>query len=82
MSNSNSNSNVPQELRNFGIRRMNIKRFRAVGDGLTNSNLPSSIGLLKDLTHLYLHDNNLTKLPESIGNLTNLRVLQLSLIHI
>src|SRR6056300_1230248 len=74
-SNSNSNFNVPQELRNLGVRTMNIKRLDMSGYDLTN--LPSSIGKLRNLERLDLQGNNLTKLPESIGNLTKLRELDL-----
>ena len=42
--------------------------------GLTE--LPESISQLKQLTELYLSDNQLTSLPESIGNLFQLRNLQ------
>jgi Leucine-rich repeat (LRR) protein len=56
---------------------MNIKILDISSYDLTNSNLPSSIGLLKYITHLYLQGNNLTKLPESIGNLRNLERLDL-----
>ena len=75
-SNSNSNFNVPQELRNLGVRTMNIKRLDMSGYDLTN--LPSSIGKLRNLERLNLQGNNLTKLPESIGNLRKLKDLDLS----
>ena len=75
-SNSNSNFNVPQELRNLGVRTMNIKRLDMSGYDLTN--LPSSIGKLRNLERLDLQGNNLTKLPESIGNLRKLKDLDLS----
>ena len=75
-SNSNSNFNVPQELRNLGVRTMNIKRLDMSGYDLTN--LPSSIGKLLNLERLDLQGNNLTKLPESIGNLRKLKDLDLS----
>ena len=40
--------------------------------------IPPEIGMLKNLRNLYLNDNNLKKLPESLKNLTGLRVLDLS----
>ena len=70
MSNSNSNSNVPQELRNLGVRNMNITSLDLENRNLTN--LPSSIGKLKKLEELILAANDLTSLPSSIGNLKKL----------
>ena len=55
---------------------MNIKRLDMSGYDLTN--LPSSIGKLRNLERLDLQGNNLTKLPESIGNLRKLKDLDLS----
>ena len=41
--------------------------------------IPSEIGKLTNLTHLYLHSNSLTgEIPEEIGELTNLTNLSLS----
>ena len=67
---SNSGSNVPQALRNLGVRNMNITFLDLTDENLTK--LPESIGKLKELEFLYLDDNKLTKLPDSIGNLKNL----------
>ena len=67
---SNSNFNVPQELRNLGVRNMNITLLDISRKNLTN--LPSSIGNLKKLEYLFLNGNNLTSLPPQIGNLKNL----------
>lgn len=39
--------------------------------------LPNEIGYLKNLTHLVLCKNKLNELPEDIGNLSNLIVLNL-----
>ena len=72
---SNSNPNVPQELRNLGVRNMNITRLDLEDRNLTN--LPSSIGKLKKLEDLFLGDNFLTSLPSSIGNLKNLMYFDL-----
>ena len=86
MSNSNSNSNVPQALRNLGVRNMNTKRLMLGkrltyidpnGKNIRLTELPKEIGRLKKLEYLSLGTNKLTKLPSSIGNLTNLRVLDL-----
>ena len=75
-SKSNSNSNVPQELRNFGVRTMNIKRLDMSDYDLTN--LPSSIGNLTQLRELYLSNNKLKSLPSQIGNLRKLKYLDLA----
>ena len=75
MSNSNSNSNVPQELRNLGVTNMNITSLDISRRNLTN--LPSSIGNLKKLMNLDLRHNYLTKLPPQIGKLTKLLTLDL-----
>ena len=72
---SNSNPNVPQELRNLGVRNMNITRLDISRKNLTN--LPSSIGKLKKLMILDLEDNRLNSLPSSIGNLKNLMYIDL-----
>ena len=64
---SNSRSNVPQELRNLGVRNMNITSLDLENRNLTN--LPSSIGKLKKLEELILAENDLTSLPSSIDNL-------------
>jgi len=71
-----SNSNVPQELRNLGVRNMNITVLNLSRKNLTN--LPSSIGKLKKLTYLDLEDNRLNSLPESIFKLKKLEELKLS----
>jgi len=76
MSNTNSNSNVPQELRNLGVRNMNITELNPRGRALTK--LPSSIGNLTNLRVLKLGFNKLTTLPPQIGKLENLRVLHLN----
>ena len=73
---SNSRSNVPQELRNLGVRNMNITRLDLENRNLTN--LPSSIGNLKKLEFFGSGDNRLNSLPESIGKLTKLESLKLS----
>jgi hypothetical protein len=39
--------------------------------------LPNEIGYLKNLTHLVLCKNKLNEIPEDIGNLSNLIVLNL-----
>ena len=70
-----SNSNVPQELRNLGVRNMNITVLNLSHKNLTS--LPSSIGKLKKLTILDLEDNRLNSLPSSIGNLKNLIYIDL-----
>ena len=73
----NSRSNVPQALRNIGVRNMNITRLDpAPGYRLTK--LPPQIGDLKKLEYLYLGFNKLTTLPPQIGKLENLRVLHLN----
>ena len=76
MSNSNSNSNVPQELRNLGVRNMNITILDISRRNLTN--LPSSIGNLENLVYLFLRGNKITSIPPQIGKLTNLITLDLS----
>ena len=44
-----------------------------------SGSIPSEIGNLSNLTHLYLHSNSLTgSIPPEIGNLTNLTDLSLS----
>ena len=68
-----SNSKVPQELRNLGVRNMNITRLDLSAKNLTN--LPPSIGKLKKLELLFLYRNNLTSLPKEIGKLKKLDVL-------
>ena len=70
-----SNSSVPQELRNLGVRNMNITRLDLEDRNLTS--LPSSIGKLKQLRILDLEDNRLNSLPSSIGNLKNLMYIDL-----
>jgi Leucine-rich repeat (LRR) protein len=72
---SNSISKVPQELRNLGVRNMNITRLDLSAKNLTN--LPPSIGKLKKLELLFLYRNNLTSLPPQIGNLKKLTALKL-----
>ena len=67
---SNFNPNVPQELRNLGVRNMNITSLDISRKNLTN--LPSSIGKLKKLEELILTDNDLTSIPPQIGNLKKL----------
>ena len=64
------NSSVPQELDNLGVRNMNTVVLNLSRKNLTN--LPSSIGKLKQLRILDLEDNRLNSLPSSIGNLKNL----------
>ena len=64
------NSSVPQELHNLGVRNMNTVVLNLSRKNLTN--LPSSIGKLKQLRILDLEDNRLNSLPSSIGNLKNL----------
>ena len=64
------NSSVPQELHNLGITNMNTVVLNLSRKNLTN--LPSSIGKLKQLRILDLEDNRLNSLPSSIGNLKNL----------
>ena len=64
------NSSVPQELHNLGVRNMNTVVLKLSRKNLTN--LPSSIGKLKQLRILDLEDNRLNSLPSSIGNLKNL----------
>ena len=70
-----SNSSVPQELHNLGVRNMNITVLNLSHKNLTS--LPSSIGKLKKLTILDLEDNRLNSLPSSIGNLKNLIYIDL-----
>ena len=70
------NSNVPQELRNLGVRNMHITSLDISRRNLTN--LPSSIGNLKKLEYFGSGDNRLNSLPESIGKLTKLDTLKLS----
>ena len=73
---SNSRSNVPQELRNLGVRNMNITILDISRRNLTN--LPSSIGNLENLVYLFLRGNKITSIPPQIGKLTNLITLDLS----
>ena len=75
MSNSNSNSNVPQELRNLGVRNMNITSLNISHRNLTN--LPESFSKLTNLQILVMSKNRITELPSSIGKLTNLLNLDL-----
>ena len=74
---SNSNSNVPQALRNLGVRNMNITRLD-LAPSYRLTKLPPQIGDLKKLEYLSLGFNKLTTLPPQIGKLENLRVLHLN----
>ena len=74
---SNSNSNVPQALRNLGVTNMNITRLD-LAPSYRLTKLPPQIGDLKKLEYLSLGFNKLTTLPPQIGKLENLRVLHLN----
>ena len=74
---SNSNSNVPQALRNLGVTNMNITRLD-ISPSYRLTKLPPQIGDLKKLEYLSLGFNKLTTLPPQIGKLENLRVLHLN----
>jgi len=68
---------LPDNIRCLsGLRELiiaNNHNFEAISSEIVN---------LKELTHLYLHDNNIKFLPEFIGKLNNLKILNLSFNHL
>ena len=73
---SNSRSNVPQALRNLGVRNMNIQILNLHNNSLKS--IPKEIGNLTNLKILDLSENKITELPSSISNLKKLVNLNLS----
>jgi|ETNmetMinimDraft_21_1059911.scaffolds.fasta_scaffold42358_2 Leucine-rich repeat (LRR) protein len=63
-------SAVPDELRELGVKDMKIEKLDLSERKLTQ--LPESIGKLRNLTDLILRDNKLKTLPKSFENLTKL----------
>jgi len=68
-------SAVPDELRELGVKDMKAERLNLEGRKLTQ--IPESIGKLRNLRVLVLRDNKLKTLPKSIENLTKLEFLNM-----
>ena len=71
-------SGTPQRVTQLRLHGQDANADTGMAEAKLNGTIPAELGLLSELTVLYLHRNNLTgEIPGALGNLTNLEWVSL-----